>query len=161
MILTRDNHLLRLAYIEDDPEAAQGLLDSWKAYRPQLQNPLDLYASAEAFLSSQQVPFAVPYDLVFVDLGLPGLQGDELIRILKAQPELTGQSIFIITASDEATARQMQRLSGAEGFAVKPVRAARILSVLGDVRDRYGLLIVDLDPPVRWQPPPTPHPSPV
>lgn len=147
MVLTRDHRPLRLAYIEDSPTDAQALLKSWEDYRPRLQNEMDHYPSAEAYLTAQQAPFAPHYDLLFIDLHLPGVQGDELVRIIRGQPEYQQQGILVVTASDEWIAQTVATASQADGWAVKPLRAAGILHELGKISNRYGIEIIDLAPP--------------
>ena len=157
MILTRYHRPLRLAYIENSREDAEAFLKSWQDYRPRLQNQIDLFSSADAYLQMQQVPFPLWHDVILVDLLLPGTSGQEFIQIAKAQPEMAGQSLIITTSSEAATAQQMQRLTGAEGWAEKPIRAAGILHELGKL-DRYGLELLNLDAPVapgrEWGPEP-------
>lgn len=147
MILTRHHHPLRLAYLEDKQADAEAFLQSWQDYRPRLQNQVDMFRSAEEYFALQQVPFPLWHDIILVDLELPGMHGAEFIRTAKAQQELAQRSLIIVTASTAAIAQQIQRMTGAEGWAEKPVRAAGILKALGEIGDRYGLEIINLDDP--------------
>lgn len=150
MVFTRGRAPLRIAYVEDNPKDAESLRASWAAFRPRIQNPLTVYESAEALLADLQAPFALWPDILLVDLGLPGASGVELIQICKAQRELAHIPIVILTGSDEATAESIARMTGAEGWASKPVKAPGVLKVIGEITreyPEYGIEIVKLDPP--------------
>lgn len=150
MVFTRGRAPLRIAYIEDNRQDAASLCESWAAFRPRIQNPLVVYESAEAFLNDIQGPFAPWPDILLVDLSLPGKSGVDLIQVCKGQHELAHVPIVILTGSDEDTAESIARLTGAEAFASKPVKAPGILKVIGEItreHPEYGIEIVKLDPP--------------
>ena len=60
-------------------------------------------------------------DLILVDLGLPDIDGQTLVTIMKQMPELEGVPLVAVTAWPEDTAREMVLAYGCDGFISKPI----------------------------------------
>ena len=96
-----------------------------------------------------------PYDLVLLDLGLPGGDGLVLLRGLRARGDAT--PVLIVTARDALAARVAGLDAGADDYLVKPFEleelAARIRAVLrrhaGRGAPRLQAGPVSLDPATR------------
>jgi CheY-like chemotaxis protein len=77
---------------------------------------------------------AQPPDLVLLDIGMPGLNGFEVCRRLKADPTTRGIRVLFITGIGEKY-RRAGIQAGAEGFLNKPFTLeelqARIQALLG------------------------------
>ena len=75
-----------------------------------------------------------PYQLVLLDLMLPGLSGMEVCRILKKDPETAGVPIIMLTARTEEMDKVMGLETGADDYITKPFSVrelvARVKSVL-------------------------------
>lgn len=69
-------------------------------------------------------------DLILIDLGLPRLDGYEVIRLLKARPELKDTVLVILSARDGILDRIKGRLVGAHTYLTKPFRTQTILEVM-------------------------------
>ena len=69
-------------------------------------------------------------DLAIVDLGLPKLDGYEIIRMLKARPALDHTVLVILSARDGILDRVKGRLAGAHAYLTKPFRTQTILEVI-------------------------------
>jgi twitching motility two-component system response regulator PilG len=69
-------------------------------------------------------------DLIFVDLGLPKLDGYEIIRLIKARPTLENTILVILSARDGILDRIKGRLVGAHTYLTKPFRTQTILEVV-------------------------------
>ena len=69
-------------------------------------------------------------DLILVDLGLPRLDGYQIIRLLKANPELEDTALVILSGRDGILDRIKGRLAGAHAYLTKPFRAQIILEVV-------------------------------
>ena len=84
-----------------------------------------------------------PYDLVFLDWKMPGRNGIDTARDIKALPSLkTPPVVIMVTAyGRERIMREAERL-GLQGFLVKPVTSSVLLEtlhgVLGTTRPRQG-----------------------
>jgi two-component system, cell cycle response regulator DivK len=59
-------------------------------------------------------------DLVLMDLSLPGIDGWEATRLLKAAPETRHIVIVALSAHALAAERERARAAGCEGFIAKP-----------------------------------------
>ncbi len=60
-------------------------------------------------------------DLILIDLGLPDIDGQTLIGLMKRNPKLQGIPLVAVTAWPEDTARQMVSAYGCDGFISKPI----------------------------------------
>jgi two-component system cell cycle response regulator DivK len=65
--------------------------------------------------------FASPPDLVLVDMGLPDLDGQTVIALLRQQADLAQTPIIAFTAWPEATAAEMAKAYGCDGVISKPI----------------------------------------
>ena len=60
-------------------------------------------------------------DLILVDLGLPDIDGQTLVTLIKRSPELKHIPVVAVTAWPAETAREMALAYGCEGFISKPI----------------------------------------
>ncbi len=69
-------------------------------------------------------------DVVLLDLHLPDLSGEEVLRQLRAEPTLRETPVIVLSA--DATPGQVRRLlaSGAEAYLTKPLNIQEVLAVL-------------------------------
>ena len=63
---------------------------------------------------------ANPPDLVLLDVLMPGLDGFEICRRLRAEPSLAGVPIIMVTALDDRASRLAGIVAGADDFLSKP-----------------------------------------
>jgi CheY-like chemotaxis protein len=76
-----------------------------------------------------------PYDLVLMDLHLPGMDGFEAARRIRSLGEEGGHvPIVALTANAFTEDREACRLAGMNGFVVKPVDRARLEAAIDDAR---------------------------
>ncbi len=66
-------------------------------------------------------------DLILLDIILPGINGLELCRCLKANPETKSIPIIIVTASREEDLSERCLAAGADGLIIKPFEAKELL----------------------------------
>jgi twitching motility two-component system response regulator PilG len=69
-------------------------------------------------------------DLIFVDLGLPKLDGYEIIRLLKARPAFEETVLVIFSQRDGILDRLKGRLAGAHGYLTKPCKTQELLALV-------------------------------
>jgi twitching motility two-component system response regulator PilG len=69
-------------------------------------------------------------DLIFVDLGLPRLDGYEIIRLLKARAALEDTMLVILSGRDGILDRIKGRLVGAHAYLTKPFKTKEILAMV-------------------------------
>lgn len=73
-------------------------------------------------------------EFVFLDLGLPGLDGFEVARALRREPALQGTRIIAVTGYAQESDRRRALEAGVDQHLVKPADPAFIESLLGPRR---------------------------
>jgi len=68
-------------------------------------------------------------DLVFLDIGLPKMDGYEVARRLKTKPQLSNSVIVMLSRRDGMIDRLKGRLAGAKDYITKPFKTQDIISV--------------------------------
>ena len=132
----------RVLLVEDDPQSAE-LLSTQLAgagYH------VEVCGTGEAGLTAAGEH---PPDAIVLDVALPGMDGFEVIRRLKADPRLAGLPVFFATIIDE---RRAGLALGADDYFVKPVDPAALLGALASKiahRPVPRVLVVDHDDAVR------------
>lgn len=89
----------------------------------------------EALSSLNERDVDIP-DLVFVDIGLPKLDGYEVLRLLKARAILSETALVVISRRDGVLDLLKGRLAGAAAYITKPFTLA---TVRGVVREQLHL----------------------
>jgi chemosensory pili system protein ChpA (sensor histidine kinase/response regulator) len=69
-------------------------------------------------------------DLILMDLGMPKMDGYQMIAELRADDKLKDIPIVVISAWTAATHRDRARAAGADGFITKPFELGHILSTV-------------------------------
>ena len=135
-------HAARVLLIEDDAQAAELL-------RTQLDSAgytVEVAVSGESGLSAAA---AHPPDAIVLDVRLPGMDGWDVIRHLKADDRLAGIPVFVASILDE---RRAALELGADEYFVKPVDRPVLLGALARAvaaRPMPRVLVVDSDDEVR------------
>ena len=111
-------------YIEDNLSNLR-LVERILARRPEVKLISAMQGSMALDLARQHHP-----DLILLDLHLPDIQGDEIMRQLRANPETKPTPIVMISA--DATPEQIDRLrrSGADDYLTKPIDLNKFLSLV-------------------------------
>lgn len=102
---------MRILLVEDDAMLADGLRELFAAQG----HALDHLAAAEPALVATEL---TPFDLLVVDIGLPGMDGLELVRRIRARRNKV--PILILTARDALEDRVRGLNDGADDYLVKP-----------------------------------------
>ena len=82
------------------------------------QAALDYLYRRDAFISPDQAPRPA---LVLLDLRLPKVDGTEVLRIIKADPDLTAIPVVVLTTSASERDMAMAYKRHANSYLVKPV----------------------------------------
>jgi DNA-binding response OmpR family regulator len=82
-------------------------------------------------------------DLILLDVMMPGMDGFEVCRRLRADPTIGEVPILMVTALDDRTSRLRGIEAGADDFITKPIDAVELLArVQGITRlNRYRHLL--------------------
>jgi len=75
------------------------------------------------------------FDLVISDINMPGMNGIDLVREIRAMPEYKFTPVLVLTTESQQDIKQKGRAAGATGWIVKPFNPEVLLSVLGKVLD--------------------------
>jgi two-component system alkaline phosphatase synthesis response regulator PhoP len=140
----------RILVVEDDPDIA-GLLTH---YLQRAGFEADMVSSGGDVLPRVK---KAPPDLLLLDLMLPGIDGLEVCRAVRGDPQTAAIPIIMITAKGEESDRIVGLELGADDYITKPFSPneviARIRALLrrahrtgpADGRLTYGPLSVDVD----------------
>lgn len=95
------------------------------------------FTAAEALLKSDDI---AKFDFFIVDLGLPGIDGVDLITLLRAR---TDAGILVISGRMGPDAFNSALLAGADMFINKPIRFDQVYNAIASVCRRVSLRMVD------------------
>ena len=114
----------RVLLVDDDVRnllALTPLLEQWQ---------LDVMAAGDGCEALETLQTAGEFDLVFMDIMMPGMDGYEVIRQLRAQPRFAELPIIALTAKASAEDRQQCLDAGANDSVVKPIDPLELKSRL-------------------------------
>ncbi len=95
-----------------------------------------------------------PYELLLLDHRMPGLDGQEVARKLRANPSFAKTPAVLLSSIDMTLSTQRDIHGGVDDWLTKPVRQARLYACLARVLGRAGGLEA---PPTKALPEATPH----
>jgi two-component system, chemotaxis family, chemotaxis protein CheY len=73
------------------------------------------------------------FDLVFVDINMPVMDGLKLISLIRSDPSLAAMPICIITTEGAKDDRERAIALGANEYLTKPIQANKVLSIARDL----------------------------
>jgi PAS domain S-box-containing protein len=123
----RDGPPQRVLYIEDN-EVNRLLMQGMLAQRPALT--LDMAALPEEGLAQAR---AQPPALVLLDIQLPGIDGFEVLKRLRADARTAGIPVIAVSANAMPADRERAAQAGFDAYVTKPVDLGEMLAVV----DRY------------------------
>lgn len=104
---------MRVLIVEDEPNIVESL--SFVLQRA----GYDVTSAADGEMALGLLRAATP-DLLVLDLMLPGINGFEVLKAVKANPALGAVPVIVLTAKGQARDRRMAEDIGVEGFMTKP-----------------------------------------
>ena len=128
---TIESHQRRkVLYIEDNPSNVH-LVERLLARRGDVELISTMQGRIGVALAHEHHPA-----LILLDLHLPDISGDQVLRQLRDDPTTTATPIVIVSA--DATERQIQRLlsEGADAYLTKPLDLQRLLAALDEALDQ-------------------------
>lgn len=90
-------------------------------------------------------PVPLP-DLILLDLKMPGIDGFDVLREIKAAPYLKRIPVAILTSSSEEGDRARSYDSGANSYLVKPLSFEGMLEIVDTIGDYW--LTLNVGPPL-------------
>lgn len=119
---TAPHRPLRVLVVDDNEDSTEMLAD--------LISTMNCEVSvANAGVAAVQAMVDAPSDVVFLDLGLPDIDGYEVARRIRARVG-AGCRIVALTGFSDAARRTAAHEAGCDTFLVKPVRFADLKRVL-------------------------------
>ena len=74
--------------------------------------------------------FGEPFQLVMLDEQMPGMDGLEVTEHIRANPELRGAMIMMLTSVDQTLSTARCREMGLESYLIKPIKPAELLKAI-------------------------------
>jgi DNA-binding response OmpR family regulator len=115
--------MLHILIIEDDPEAAHILELSLKREGFKISVAMDGTQGVSAIQSSRP-------DLILLDLMMPDIDGFEVTRRTRANPDTAGIPIIVVSARTQEADKLMAKQVGANGYLTKPYRRTDLLAAI-------------------------------
>ena len=75
-------------------------------------------------------------DLIVLDMMMPGRSGLEVLRELRADPEISATPVIMLTARARESDRDEATAAGADRYLAKPFSPLELLSVVEDLLER-------------------------
>lgn len=80
-------------------------------------------------------------EIVFLDLVLPDLSGEQICRAIKAKPELADTAIIIVTAKGDPDQLQRAFEAGCDAYVTKPFEASDLLDKVRILLAEKGIIL--------------------
>lgn len=103
---------------------------------------LDYLFGRAKFADRSQFPLP---DIILLDLKMPGLDGHEVLRRIKATPGLKRLPVIIFTSSQEDIDRATCYDSGANSYVVKPLLLEELQEIMQEIETYW--LDLNVGPP--------------
>jgi len=117
--------LLRILVVDDNHDNAE-------IVRKYLESTND-FAVAVAHDGDEAIAMyhESPFDVILLDVMMPGRDGWEVCRTIKSEPGRAGRTrVIMLTARDQLSDRRVALQSGADDFLEKPLELAKLLTAV-------------------------------
>ena len=128
---------LRVLVIDDEPPIRKLLRVGLSAHGYQIVEASN--GKMALNLLSEQTP-----DLVILDLGLPDMQGHELLRTMRARNDSV--PIVVLSSRDDETGKVQALDSGADDYVTKPFGMDELLARMRNNSYSFGESLISLSP---------------
>ena len=113
----------RILIVEDSPTMRQLLLFALK----RLKN-VEISEASDGMDGLRKVT-SDHYDLAFVDINMPVMDGLKLISLIRSDENLEAMSICVITTEGASEDRERALSLGANEYLSKPIQANKVLAI--------------------------------
>lgn len=117
---------LKLLVVDDNRDAAQMLALFLQTAGHHVTVEYDPHAAIERARAEQP-------QACLLDIGLPGMDGNQLARILRTMPETAGTVLIAVTGYGQEYDRSSALAAGFDHYLVKPVDTAKLASMLSEI----------------------------
>ena len=122
--------MARAVLIVDDEQHIRLLIE--QTLEELLDEGVELYTAGDGDEAMAAIAAQHP-DLVFLDVMMPGRSGLDVCRAVRADPELSGAHIVLLTAKGQAQDRAEGLEAGADEFLTKPFDPDALLALARNV----------------------------
>ncbi|MGK4004433.1 PAS domain S-box protein [Sorangium sp. So ce1036] len=119
----------RILVVDDNADAAESLVMLLEALGHEVRMARDGHEALETVAAFQP-------ELVLLDIGLPGMDGYEVARRLRACPGLAGARLVALTGYGQDEDRRRSREAGFDHHLVKPISQKVLLPLIGSLERR-------------------------
>jgi len=131
----KNNKIIRIALVDDDPDEEaffQIALDFME-----IDYEFKFFINAFNFISAIEKENAILPDIVFVDMKMPQISGQEMVRQLRTNKAFDSIQAIIYTAHIGDKEKEIMGAMGIFDFFIKPTEFADLTSMLkGIIKDR-------------------------
>jgi CheY-like chemotaxis protein len=113
----------RILVVDDEP---QNII----VMREILKSEYTIIAATDGEKALAIAQSASPPDLIMLDIMMPGIDGYETLRRLKADTRTAGLPVVLVTAKGEANDKRTGVERGSSDFITKPLDSSFVLSVV-------------------------------
>ena len=122
---------MRVLVVDNDRDTANALAMLVKLAQCEVRVAYDAFAGLEEAVSFQP-------DLLLADLGMPGMDGNDLARHIRESKRLEKTVLAAMTGYADAHHRELATAAGFTEYLVKPAAAQAIYELLGRVAERIA-----------------------
>ena len=119
--------MTKLIVVEDHALVREGLVQTLR----QIEEGVEIFPVADSVEANLLLEQEQQFDLMVLDLGLPGLDGLSCLRTFRQQ--YSAMPVVILSAYDDANTVSKAMKFGAAAFVPKTCSSDRLLSVLREV----------------------------
>lgn len=126
--------LKRITLVEDEPDiraVATLALEKLGGY--------EVDACPSGVEALKRAPYFLP-DLILLDVMMPGMNGEETLRLLRRLPDVGGAPIAFITAKAQPNEIERYMTLGADGVIPKPFDPITLSERLEDIWRQYHVI---------------------
>lgn len=120
-----DQHVVLI--VDDDPFIRKLILTTLEGV-----SSFDLHEAADGEEAVQVARREGPR-LVFLDIDMPRMDGNEACRQMRHEPAMRGSKIVMLTASADDSARSRAEAAGADRFLTKPFSPLALLRLVDEL----------------------------
>tara|TARA_R100000988_G_scaffold14788_1_gene7556 strand:- start:134 stop:547 length:414 start_codon:yes stop_codon:yes gene_type:complete len=130
---------LKILLVEDDEVDVMNVKRAFDKAR--IQNPVEVAKDGVHALSLLKDPsFSKERLLILLDINMPRMNGIELLREIRKDPELHSLPVVVLTTSDDERDKVDAFDLNVAGYLLKPVTFPKFVDIL-DVLNRYWTLV--------------------
>ena len=126
------NEKIRILVVDDQMTMRQINLDMLSNLGFKNLTEADDGTTALALLNERE------FDLVVTDWNMPGMQGIDLLKAIRADSRMSGLPVILVTAEAKRDQIMAAAQAGVNGYVVKPFNAAKLKETMDKVIARIA-----------------------